>query len=185
VGLPAYPRRTRLLGITIAPSTVWEILKTEGFNPAPQRTTITWADFLRSQAEAILAMDFIETVALTGQHQYILATIHHASRRLRILGVTAHPAHAWVAQVIRNVLMDLNDAGNPTRFQFLIRDWDAKYPAPIDEILTSAGITTVRTEVRMPRMNSITERWVKHCAPISGPHPHLESDPPPTCASRV
>jgi len=46
---------------------------------------------LRSQAEAILAMDFVETVTLTGQRQYILAVIHHASRRVRILGTTAHP----------------------------------------------------------------------------------------------
>jgi transposase len=80
-----------LLGITIVPSTVWEILKTERIAPTPHRTTVTWADFLRSQAEAILAMDFIETVTLTGTRQYILAAIHHASRQVRILGATAHP----------------------------------------------------------------------------------------------
>jgi len=49
-----------LSGVTITPSTVWEILKTEGIDPAPQRATVTWAAFLRSQAEAILAMDFID-----------------------------------------------------------------------------------------------------------------------------
>jgi transposase len=70
-----------LLGVAIAPSTVWEILGTAGVDPAPRRTTVTWADFLRSQAEAILAMDFVETVTLTGVRQYILAAIHHASRR--------------------------------------------------------------------------------------------------------
>jgi transposase len=80
-----------LLGITVAASTVWEILKTEGIDPAPHRTTVTWAAFLRSQAEAILAMDFIETVTLTGQRQYILAVIHLAGRRVRILATTAHP----------------------------------------------------------------------------------------------
>ena len=150
-----------LLDVTIAPPTVWEVLKTEGIDPAPHRTTITWADFLRSQAEAILAMDFIETVTLTGVHQHVLAAIHHASRRVRILGTTAHPTHARVAQAIRNLLMDLEDAGSPTRVQFLIRDRDAKYPALIGEILSSAGITTVLTGVRVPRMNSITEHWVK------------------------
>jgi transposase len=77
-----------LLGIAIAASTVWEILKTAGVDPAPRRTTVTWADFLRSQTEAILAMDFIETVTLTGQRQYILAAIHHASRRVWIVGTT-------------------------------------------------------------------------------------------------
>jgi hypothetical protein len=68
-----------LLRITVAPSTVWEILKAEGIDPAPHRATVTWAPFLRSQAQAILAMDFIETVTLSGQRQYILTTIQHAN----------------------------------------------------------------------------------------------------------
>jgi transposase InsO family protein len=140
---------------------VWEILKTEGLDPAPQRTTHTWAAFLRSQAEALLAMDFIETVTLTGTRQYILVAIHHANRRVRILGTTAHPTHAWVTQAIRNLLMDLQDAPDSPRPRFLIRDRDAKYPAAIDGILSNAGITTVLTGVQMPRMNAITERWVK------------------------
>jgi len=175
-----------LSGVTITPSTVWEILKTEGIDPAPHRTTITWADFLRSQAEAILAMDFIETVTLTGVHQYVLAAIHHASRRVRILGTTAHPTHAWVAQAIRNLFMDLEDSGNPTRVRFLIRDRDAKYPALIGEILSSAGITTVLTGIRMPRMNAIIERWAKTLrAELLDRTPDLEPDPPPTRTSRV
>ncbi|MET8759538.1 hypothetical protein [Lentzea sp. NPDC004782] len=98
-----------LLGIAIAACPVWEILKTAGVDPAPRRATVTWADFLRSQAEAILAMDFIETVTLIGQRQYILAAIHHVGRRVRILGATAHPTHAWATQAIRNLLMDLDD----------------------------------------------------------------------------
>ena len=150
-----------LLGIKIASSTVWEILKTAGVEPSPQRTTVTWAAFLRSQAEALLAMDFIETVTLTGQRQYILAAIHHAGIRIRVLGVTAHPTHVWVTQAVRNLLMDLEDTGSLTRVKFLIRDRDGKYPALIDEILADAGITTVLTGVRTPRMNSIMERWVK------------------------
>jgi len=52
------------LGIKVAASTVWEILKDEGINPSPQRAATTWAAFLRSQAEALLACDFIETVTL-------------------------------------------------------------------------------------------------------------------------
>jgi transposase len=150
-----------LLGIAIAASTVWEILTTAGIDPVPQRATVTWANFLRSQAEAILAMDFIETVTLTGQRQYILAAIHHASRRVRVIGTTTHPTHTWVTQAIRNLLMDLDDAGNLGRIRFLIRDRDRKYPALIDEILGSAGISTVLTGVRIPRMNAVVERWVK------------------------
>ena len=82
------------LGIKVAASTVWEILKAEGIDPAPDRSATTWAEFLRSQADALLACDFIETVTLTGQRQYILAVIEHATRRVRILGTTAHPTAA-------------------------------------------------------------------------------------------
>jgi len=49
------------LGIKIAPSTVWEILKTHGIPPAPDRDRLTWATFLRSQAHALLAADFFDT----------------------------------------------------------------------------------------------------------------------------
>jgi transposase len=150
-----------LLGVAIAASTVWEILKSAGVDPAPRRTTVTWADSLRSQAEAILAMDFIETVTLTGQRHYILVAIHHVSRRVWIVGTTAHPTHAWVTQAIRNLLMDLEDTGPLVRIKFLIRDRDAKYPALIGKIVGTAGIATVLTGVRMPRMNSVIERWAK------------------------
>jgi putative transposase len=53
------------LGIPIAPSTVWEILKTHGIQPAPNREHTTWATFLRSQAKAIVA-GFFTTTTLTG-----------------------------------------------------------------------------------------------------------------------
>lgn len=114
-----------LLGITVAASTLWEILKTADVEPSPKRTTVTWAAFRRSQAEAILATDFIETVTLAGQRQYIVAVIHHANRFVRVLGSTAHPTHAWVTQAVRNLLMDLDDIGQLRRARFLIRDRDA------------------------------------------------------------
>jgi hypothetical protein len=47
-----------VLGITLAASTVWEILTQAGIDPAPERAASTWADFLRSQAHALLARDF-------------------------------------------------------------------------------------------------------------------------------
>ncbi|MFB6784469.1 helix-turn-helix domain-containing protein [Streptomyces sp. NPDC056352] len=80
-----------MLGNLIAPSTVWEILKAEGVDPAPERTATTWAGFLRSQADILLAMDFIETITLTGQRQYILAVIEHATGRSRECRVAPAP----------------------------------------------------------------------------------------------
>jgi putative transposase len=149
------------LGVKIAASTVWEILKEAGIDPAPQRSTTTWADFLRGQADALLAVDFIETLTLTGQRQYILAVIEHATRRVRVLGTTAHPTATWVTQAARNLVMDLDEAG--AQVKYLIRDRDAKFPALFDRILTDAGIASVLTGVRMPRMNSIMERWLQTC----------------------
>lgn len=150
-----------VLGIKIAPSTVWEILNAAGIDPAPQRTSTTWATFLRSQAEALLAADFFETVTLTGTQMYVLAVIEHATRRIRILGATAHPTAAWVTQAVRNLAMDLQDADG--RARFLIRDRDGKYPALFDRILTDTGIKVVLSGVRVPRMNSIMERWIQSC----------------------
>ncbi|MEV4400000.1 hypothetical protein [Nonomuraea sp. NPDC049607] len=146
------------LGIKVAPSTVWEILKQAGLDPAPERAAPTWADFLRSQADALPACDFIETITLNGQRQYILAVIEHTTRRIRVLGTTAHPSANWVIKAIKNLVMDLNDTGCQARF--LIRDRDGKFPALMNEVLAEGGITTVLTGVRMARMNSIMERWV-------------------------
>ena len=117
------------LGVKVAASTVWEILREAGIDPAPDRTATTWAQFLRSQAEALLAADFLETITLTGTRMYILAVIEHASRRIRILGATAHPTADWVAQTARNLVMDLEDAG--CSLKYLIRDRDGKVPGPV------------------------------------------------------
>jgi transposase InsO family protein len=117
--------------------------------------------FLRSQAEAILAADFFETVTLTGARMCVLAVIEHATRRVRILGATPHPTAAWVTQAARNLAMDLHDAGCPARF--LIRDRDGKYPALFDTILADTGIQIVLTGVRVPRMNAVMERWIQTC----------------------
>jgi transposase InsO family protein len=150
-----------VLGIQIAASTVWEMLKDAGINPAPQRSSSTWADFLHSQADTLLACDFLETVTLSGARLYVFAVIEHASRRIRILGATAHPTTTWVTQTAKNLVMDLEDAG--CRARFLIRDRDGKFPALFDTILANAGIEVVLSGVRMPRMNSIMERWVQTC----------------------
>lgn len=148
-------------GVKVAASTVWEILREAGIDPAPERTSTNWAAFLRSQAQAVLAADFVETVTLTGARMYVLAVIEHATRRVQILGATAHPTAAWVIQAVRNLAMDLQDNG--CRARFLIRDRDGKYPALVDTILADAGVKVVLSGIQMPRMNSLIERWIQTC----------------------
>ena len=102
------------LGITLAPSTVWQILKSAGIDRAPRRDGPSRAEFLRSQAQEILALDFSTAGLLNGTKVYVLAVIEHRTRRIWILGATEHPIQSWVVQQARNLLMDLEDApGSP------------------------------------------------------------------------
>ena len=149
------------LGVKIAASTIWEILKTNGIDPAPRRTGPTWSHFLRSQAEAILACDFFIVDLLDGTQAYVLTVIEHATRRIRILGVTLHPTGEWTAQQARNLIMDLGDQAH--RAKFMIRDRGSNFTAAFDAVLADAGIRTVLCNVQMPRMNAIAERWIGGC----------------------
>jgi transposase len=136
------------LGLPVAASTVWEILKNAGIEPSPRRTGPTWSQFLRSQAEAILACDLFTADLLDGTQAYVLAVIEHATRRIRILGVTQHPTVAWTAQQARNLLMDLGDQAEQVKF--LIRDRGSNFTSAFDAILADAGIRTVLCSIRTP-----------------------------------
>jgi transposase len=149
------------LGVNVAASTVWEILKANGIDPAPRRTGPAWSQFLRSQAEAILACDFFSVDLLDGTQAYVLAVIEHASRRIRILGVTLYPTGEWTTQQARNLIMDLG--GQAERMKFMIRDRGSNFTAAFDAVLADAGIRTVLCNVRTPRMNAIAERWIGGC----------------------
>jgi putative transposase len=149
------------LGVKVAASTAWEILKKAGIDPAPRRTGPTWPQFLRSQAEAILACDFFTVGLLDGTLVYVLAVIEHASRRIRIFGVTLHPTGEWTAQQARNLIMDLGCQAH--RVKFMIRDRGSNYTAAFNAVLTDAGIRTVLCSIRTPRMNAIAERWIGGC----------------------
>jgi transposase InsO family protein len=149
------------LGAKVAASTVWEILKNTGIDPAPRRTGPGWPLFLRSQAEAILACDFFTADLLDGTQAYVLAVIEHATRRIRILGVTSHPTGEWTSQQARNLLMDLGEQAQ--RVKFMIRDRGSNFTAAFDAVLAGAGIRTVLCNIRTPRMNAIAERWIGGC----------------------
>ena len=149
------------IGITVAPSTVWQILKNAGIDPAPRREGPGWAEFLRSQAQGILALDFFTADLLNGTKVYVLAAIEHGTRRIRVLGAAGHPVQAWVVQQARNLLMDLEDAG--PRVKFVLHDRDASLTAAFDEVFRAAGVRIIRAAVQAPRMNSIMERWVGSC----------------------
>jgi putative transposase len=146
------------LGIAVAPSTVWAILKRDGIEPAPRRVTLGWSEFLHLQADGVIACDFLTVETVWLRRLYVLFFIEHQTRRIRLLGVSAHPDSRWVTQQARNLTMTLDERERPVRF--VIHDRDSKFSAAFDAIFRSEGIDIIRTPIRAPRANAYAERWV-------------------------
>ena len=146
------------MGIVIAPSSVWAILKRHGVEPSPWRSGPTWAEFLAGQAKGLMACDFFHVDTVLLRRLYVLVFIHHDTRLVRIAGVTAKPVAEWVTQQARNLSMDLADEA--TAVKFLIRDRDTKFTASFDAVFAAGTVAVIRTPVRAPRANAICERVI-------------------------
>jgi transposase len=147
----------RKLGIRIGATTIRTLLRRHGLGPAPRRNGSSWAEFLRAQAEGVLACDFftVETVWL--RTLYVLFWIEHGSRRVHLAGVTANPDCAWVTQQARNLAID----ERLETVRFLIHDRDAKFCGAFDAIIRSESVRVLETPLRAPRANAVAERWVR------------------------
>jgi transposase InsO family protein len=146
------------LGIVIAPSSVWAILKRHGIEPSPRRSGPTWAEFLAAQAKGLMACDFFHVDTVLLRRLYVLVFIHHDTRLVRIAGITTNPVADWVTQCARNLSMDLAECANPVKF--LIRDRNTKFTASFDAVFAAEGTRIVKTPVQAPRANALCERVV-------------------------
>jgi transposase InsO family protein len=146
------------LGVAVAPSTVWEILRAAGIDPAPRRSGPTWRQFLHAQAAGIVAVDFLHVDTVLLKRLYVLVFIEHGGRRMHLGGVTANPTGEWTVQQARNLALTLGE-----RFadiKFVIRDRGSNFTASFDAVFQATGTRILRTAVRAPRMNAICERLV-------------------------
>jgi transposase InsO family protein len=147
------------LGIKLAASTVWTILKQARIEPAPKRLETSWSEFLRQQAASILECDFLTVDTLFLKRFYVLFFIELATRRVHVAGITTNPDGRWVTQQARNVLMELGDEG--IRPRFLVCDRDSKLTREFDEVFRSEGIGVIKAPVRAPKARAHAERWVE------------------------
>jgi len=130
----------------VPPSTARDILKRAGLGRAPRRSGPACGQFLKPQAERILACGRFPLGTVFGQRICVLFLTGHATRAPCVVGATTNPVGARVARQARDLLMDMGERAG--RIKFLIRDRDAQYTGVFDEVPASLGARVTTTPVR-------------------------------------
>ncbi len=153
------------LGHEVARSTIANILKGHGLEPASERNRkTTWKEFLSRHREVMVAADFFTVGAWTrrGLTRFlVLFLIDLASRRVEIAGLARQANGLWMSQVARNLADALE--GSLVGKRYLIHDRDPLFTAEFLETLGTSGVQSVKLPPRSPDLNGVAERWVESC----------------------
>jgi transposase InsO family protein len=151
------------LGHKIARTTIANILKRHGIEPAPERNRkTTWKEFLRRHWSQIIASDFftVEVWTCTGLKRFtVLFFMDLSTRRVEIGGIASSANGLWMLQIARN-LTDAIDGFLRSK-RYLIHDRDPLYTREFLSIIAASGIEAVKLPPRSPNLNAYAERFVR------------------------
>lgn len=148
----------RGLGIRVGATSIRSLLRRNGLGPAPRRNGPSWSQFLRAQADEVLACDFFSVETAFLRTLYVLFFIEVRTRRVHVSMSTRNPDASFVTQQARNLL---SEETLPTGVRFLIRDRDSRFTRSFDAVFQSEGARVIPTPVRAPKANAFAERWVR------------------------
>jgi putative transposase len=151
------------LGHELSASSVGNILRAHGLEPAPQRRRqTTWKTFLKAHWEVLAAIDFTTMEVWTRNGLvtfYLLFVMKPASRRVHYAGCTTSPDEAWMMQVGRNLTDGLDGFLNGQGYVLL--DRDAKYSVAFRRLLRECGVKPIRLPPQSPNLNAHLERFLR------------------------
>ena len=153
----------RKLGIKkISRQTVRNILKEEGIEPGPDRSTDTWENFIKRHGETLWAVDFfsVRSVSAKGfQHLYVLVFLCMKTREIIVSPSTQHPNSAWVKQQTEVFLNET--AGRADKPAIIMHDRDAKFTKEFVSTLESRGVKPNALPKASPNLNGRCERVIQ------------------------
>jgi transposase len=169
------------LGHKISDSTVGNILREHGIEPAPERKRqTTWHAFLKTHWDVLAAIDFttIEVWTKGGLVTfYLLFVLELSTRRVQLAGCTSHPTEAWMMQVGRNLTDPLD--GFLRKKRYLLMDRDSKHCQAFHELVEQSGPRCVRLPPRSPncvaqpaRSRAVND-WAACCGTTTDKPPDL------------
>ena len=149
------------LGHRVARSTIAQVLKEQGLEPAPRRGS-SWRTFLRAHWTTLAAADFFTVEVWTPRGLvtfYVLIAMQLSTRRVCFAGATPNPNTPWMMQVARNLTDGVD--GFLLDKRFLLLDRDRKHSEAFRRILEQSGCEPLRLPPRSPNLNAWAERFVR------------------------